>query len=536
MLSSAITLKDRYTGTAQKVSQSASRMGDSLNKASKDSDKLTSSLKRLTAREHKIKIGDINDKKLKKQIGDLQSNLRKTTGKKHTVNITVKKSTKELLKNNFTSFKNKATSVKVNTVQLVKARLEAWKLSRELTKATGKKHKIQIGMDGKGIKGLLSKSGGLAGKALKMGAVGMLAGGAMALAGAGMVTSSMVSKGSDLEQQGIAMTHFLGGDEKASADYLQQLRKNANATPFGTTEVIAAGTRAVQIAEGDTTKGMKFVELAEDMAALNPGKTISDAMEALADANMGEMERLKEFGFKGSQEAFKAAGGDLFSMKSTTGKSLMDMYAGGAVKLAGSHKGKLSTIGGNIESGLADSGLKIIDALAPSLEKLIPISEQIAQKLPEITESVLKYAVPAFKTAGSIITTYVLPPLKLLGSGISGAVDTISTIAGGVSSGIEKAKNWFTGKGNQTGTGSFVGGWTRMNEQGAEMFQLPNRTKIYPSGKTDAMLSRELKQTNQKQSANISMTFNINTGGNVDEKILSKLMAREIERALVNIS
>ena len=92
------------------------------------------------------------------------------------------------------------------------------------------------------------------------------------------------------------------------------------------------------------------------------------------------------------------------------------------------------------------------------------------------------------------------------------------------------------GKGNQTGTGSFVGGWTRMNEQGAEMFQLPNRTKIYPSGKTDAMLSRELKQTNQKQSANISMTFNINTGGNVDEKILSKLMAREIERALVNIS
>ena len=535
-MSSVITLKDRYTATANKVSKSAEHMGSSLGKASRDSDRLTSSLKRLSSREHRIKIKDINDKKIRKQVSGIQTALRKTTGKKHQIDIIVKKSTKELLKGNFDALKNKVTAVKVNTVSLVKARLEAWKLSKELTKATGKRHKIRIVTDGASLKGALGKAGGMLGKGLKLGAVGALAGSAAALAGGGMLAGAMVGHGSDLEQQSIAMKHFLGGDEAKASDYLAELRKNANETPFGTTEVISAGTRAVQIAEGDTKKGMEFVKLAEDMAALNPGKTISDAMEALADAQMGEMERLKEFGFKGSQELFKAAGGDLFKMKSTTGKSLMEMYEGGAMKLAGSHKGKLSTISGNIESGMAESGLKIIEALSPALDRLIPVSEQVAAKLPQITESVLKYAVPAFKTAGTIIKDYVIPPLKLLGSGISAAVGTIKSIKSGYDTAKEKVGNWFSGTGNQTGTGSFAGGWTRANEQGTEMFQLPNRTKIYPSGKTDAMLSKEIRKTEQKTAPNISMVFNIHTAGNIDESMLSKMIAKQFEKALVNVS
>ena len=52
-----------------------------------------------------------------------------------------------------------------------------------------------------------------------------------------------------------------------SADYLKSLRNNANATPFETREVIAAGTRALQIAGGNTKEAMGMVKLAEDMAA-----------------------------------------------------------------------------------------------------------------------------------------------------------------------------------------------------------------------------------------------------------------------------
>lgn len=197
---------------------------------------------------------------------------------------------------------------------------------------------------------------------------------------------SMLAMGSDLEQQQISVKHFIGvsnaGMDKrtvdaVSAQYLKDLRKNAELTPFSSTEVVAAGTRAVQIADGDTKKAMEFVKLAEDMAALNPGKTISDAMEALADANVGEMERLKEFGFKISADDFKAAGGDMLAMKDAKGRTLKGVYDGGAAKLAGSSKGMLNTITGSLQSGMQDAGFAILQSLAPTLRALIPVAQNI---------------------------------------------------------------------------------------------------------------------------------------------------------------
>lgn len=120
-----------------------------------------------------------------------------------------------------------------------------------------------------------------------------------------------------------------------------------------------------------------MVKLAEDMAALNPGKTISDAMEALADANVGEMERLKEFGFKISADDFKAAGGNMLAMKDAKGRTLQSVYAGGAAKLAGSSKGMLSTITGSLQSGMQDAGFAILQSLAPTLRSLIPVAQSI---------------------------------------------------------------------------------------------------------------------------------------------------------------
>lgn len=65
----------------------------------------------------------------------------------------------------------------------------------------------------------------------------------------------------------------------------------------------------MNITSGDTKAGMDLVELSENMAALNPGKTVMDAMEALADLKTGETERMKEFGFKISQDDINKAGG-----------------------------------------------------------------------------------------------------------------------------------------------------------------------------------------------------------------------------------
>ena len=224
-----------------------------------------------------------------------------------------------------------------------------------------------------------------------------------------------VGLGSQLQQQQISMRHFIGVSnagmdsaalDKMTNDYMEQLQKNANYTPFSQGEVMEAGTRALSVADGDTKKAMEFVKLAEDMAALNPGKTVMDAMEALADANVGEMERLKEFGFKMSADDFKAAGGDLFAMTDSKGRSLQGFYAGGAEKLSTSGAGLWSTITGNLESGVQQGGLKMLEALMPALQMAIPLSDQLADTFAQMGASIggiITWLINGFTQAGGVI-------------------------------------------------------------------------------------------------------------------------------------
>ena len=200
----------------------------------------------------------------------------------------------------------------------------------------------------------------------------------IATAGVGMALKG----GMDLEKQEISMRHFMGvGNagksskelDAISAQYLKELRDNANATPFETGEVIAAGTRALQISGGNTKEAMNMVKLAEDMAALNPGKTVGDAMEALADMNIGEMARLTEFGVKASSKD------DPKSVQ----KKLESMYAGGAGKLADSGAGLLSTITGKLKSNIADIGKSMLEPLKPVMSNVIGFIDQVTPKMLE---------------------------------------------------------------------------------------------------------------------------------------------------------
>ena len=205
------------------------------------------------------------------------------------------------------------------------------------------------------------------------------------------------------------MTHWMGGDEKGADAYLGQLRKEADLTPFETGEVIQAGSRAIGLSGGDTKSAMEMVKLSEDMASLTPGKSVSDAMEAIADAQMGEMERLKEFSFKGSKEQFDAAGGNLMAMKGTNGKTLQEMFGGGAEKLSQTASGKASTITGNLQSGLQTGGFQILERLKPVLDKLVPASEKLAEKLP--------VAIDFVADKFTSIWTYLQPGVQALVTG-----------------------------------------------------------------------------------------------------------------------
>lgn len=118
-------------------------------------------------------------------------------------------------------------------------------------------------------------------------------------------------------------------------------------------------------------------------------KTMMDALEALADAKTGEMERLKEFGFKVTAEEFKGFVGkgknDTLTDDETNkayntlvNKKLNPYFAGGAEKISNTTGGKISTIQGNIQSGFAEAGTNMLKAVDPKiLDKLVKSSAKL---------------------------------------------------------------------------------------------------------------------------------------------------------------
>lgn len=272
-------------------------------------------------------------------------------------------------------------------------------------------------------------------------------GGALAVAG----VVKAIKGAADLESNAMSIEHFVKyantknvsegkeapkSDEEIKAEsgaYISKLRKYAVDTPFGDTEVISAGRRAVNVMGGDLKDAEELVKIAGDMAALNPGKTIMDAMEALADMKTGEMERMKEFGLKISAEQFKGLVGkgkndDLTEEEQTKAyRILMDhkmktMFGGGAQKLSTTASGKFSTVTGTLESGLADIGTKFLPGIKTGLDKIIGALETSGPKI-----------IAAFQPLADAFNAFVDSPLftgdnALKVAGIAAAVLAISAL------------------------------------------------------------------------------------------------------------
>lgn len=257
---------------------------------------------------------------------------------------------------------------------------------------------------------------------------------------ASVVLGGAISSGMQLEQQQVSMEHFIGATNKGMSDaevkeissqFSAELRENANKTPFETGEVMAAGSRAVAIASGNTKEAMSLVQLAEDMAAASGGtKSISDAMEALADAKMGETERLKEFGFKVSAEEFDAKG-----FAGVSGE-LNDFFGGAATKLASTGAGLLSTIKGKLKSNFADFGLKVVDKLKPAFDGIIGLID----KASPVLESFGTNIADSIGKGISSVTAF-LPPLM---SGLASLKPMFSSLAAAVAPAISSIMNTIT--------------------------------------------------------------------------------------------
>ena len=212
--------------------------------------------------------------------------------------------------------------------------------------------------------------------------------------GAKKMDSAMLDQASSMEQYRNTLNIVMKDQEKAGETFAWAVQY-ANKTPFETGEIVDATVKLTSYG----LEAQKVLPLTGDMAGAM-GKSMDQAVEAIADAQTGELERLKEFGItkemivaqgnkklagielvnnKGqitNQKAFNAA---LFSL-------MQERYQGAMETQSKTWKGMVSTV-----TGIAKNGLAKIAGISDTGE-IIPNSafDVLKSKLSSVTEYMLQ--------------------------------------------------------------------------------------------------------------------------------------------------
>ncbi|WP_454054573.1 hypothetical protein [Clostridium sp. Marseille-Q7071] len=196
------------------------------------------------------------------------------------------------------------------------------------------------------------------------------------------------------EQQQLAMKHSIGAQNQGKSkeeissitdNYMEALKGESTKAPFNSNDIISAGRKAVDVMNGDTDKSMGLVKIAQDMAAVNPDKSLDDAMQALADMKSGDFSKASDFGFNFSSEEFKALAGKGSGEELTDAEmskafdSLINnkvsiQFAGGTDELSKTAMGQWSIISGNLQtmgSNFGSAFLPIITQILGPLGQLL---------------------------------------------------------------------------------------------------------------------------------------------------------------------
>lgn len=391
-----------------------------------------------------LKTVRAEQEKLRESAVKTGSTLKETYDKSHTLKLKTEEARKKV-KGVITETKKLHASAKGAVLKVKdKASDTVKKVKGKLSELHKKHVKPVIDVVDKAsgkVRGIVS----VIGKAAKAVAIPLLAVGAI---GAAMGGAS-IGAGLSLEQQQISIEHFVGATNRdmsaadvksQSKSYIEELRQNANATPFETGEVIEAGSRAVALSGGSVRDAMKMVTLAEDMAAASGGtKSIMDAMEALGDLKVGETERLKEFGVKVSADEYKEKG-----FEGVSG-DLKSFYGGASEKLAGSGSGLLSTISGKLKSSSADFGLGIVEEMKPVLKDIITLIDEAEPHIKKMSAAFGGTLSSGIKLARGAVSDFqpvvdkVLPLVSGAFKKIEPVIQNTGTIFSAVMGGISTA-------------------------------------------------------------------------------------------------
>jgi hypothetical protein len=281
-------------------------------------------------------------------------------------------------------------------------------------------------------------------------AVGLAAGGA-----GKTIFDSMIGSNATLESQRITFNTMMGDVGKATK-LMNQLRGYAASTPFAQGDLIDGSKRLLRLTGENVDQNVKLVKLASQMAAINPDKTISDAAEAILDAEGLEFERLKEFGLKLKRDDLKKMKkrGETLGQTALRGvEEALAKQTGGrdvVAALSQSFNGKLSTLKDNFTETMRLAG-------EPAFEVLKDGLDDIGKDFAKLQSD------PQFKQDLKELATFTMDMAKAsvrLARALPGAIRDAKAMAGDIKSFVSENKTLLGLAGAAFGAHKLTGGAT----------------------------------------------------------------------------
>lgn len=258
----------------------------------------------------------------------------------------------------------------------------------------------------------------------------------------GGISSTIISFGKDIagaamqaENFRIAMTTAFQGNQEAADKMLQWAKDFANATPFETNEIVDATIKLK--AYGMTAEEIPAkMRLIGDMAS-GMGKTMDQAVEAIADATTGELERLKEFGItkkmlndevNGVLLNSKGQIQDMNLMMEALSSIMEKRFAGGMEAASKSTAGQISNLKGEFQALKEELGNELLPTINDTVKSLTDLTKWVREIDPEIKKTTLTFAAwtAAIALAGKAIADIAVVLTPVIGAigGLSAIVVT----------------------------------------------------------------------------------------------------------------
>lgn len=183
----------------------------------------------------------------------------------------------------------------------------------------------------------------------------------------------------------------------------------------------------------------------------------------------------------------------------------------------------------------------INNTLRPILEEGAVILRDVALPIVKKVTDYIASAVYAILKGVVNITSKVVNAFKSVVSAVGQAVNALkgigSKISGVFGSIKSKVTSWLPGgDGNANGTSYYGGGVTKINERGEELIDLPQGSRIYPQGKTNELIKKDINSKSNSSSKVVyyqpKITIN---GSNMDKKELMYELDKRLKRMAVNV-